>query len=78
MSAEHNQMLATLRAHFLARRDHYERAFRGDFRRPEEWFIEQRRSLADLSRLGAELKLIAANAESYEAWKASLPEGSSP
>lgn len=74
-SLSYAQMYDAARALYLARRNHIEQAKRGDFKRPPEWFTEQAHVLDEIAAMGAELRLIAAHAASYDAWKATLPKG---
>lgn len=66
------QLRDAARAFYLARRNHVEQATRGDFKRPTEWFSEQRGVLREIEMIGTELSFIASHAEAYVEWKASV------
>jgi hypothetical protein len=65
------------RAVYLGKRQWIEicAAATGRDNRPDAWFTEQASALNTIAQIGGELALIAANAASYDAWKATLPKG---
>jgi hypothetical protein len=66
------QLRDAARALYLARKNHIEQATRGDFKRPPEWFAEQRGVIREIELIGLELRFIADHAEAYESWKAAV------
>lgn len=63
-----------MRCTWLECRNHIDhcRTLKGRDARPDHWFAEQTARLEQYAFVGAELKFIAANAESYAAWRASV------
>lgn len=61
-----------MRGLYLATRDWIERAEKGQFKRPPEWFSSQNKQLRAIEAVGREFNFIADNVASYEAWKASI------
>jgi hypothetical protein len=47
-----------------------ERAEKGELKRTEAWVVRQKAILAALTIVGKDLNIIAANAASFEVWKA--------
>lgn len=62
-----------LRNVWLGQKNLLDRAVKGEIKRPPEQIERYRELLTAIGIAGAELVLIAANAESYDAWKRSLP-----
>ena len=71
-SVSYAEILNGLLAKYLGQRNHIDRAERGEFKRPPEWFQEQNYALRALKAAGIEFRIISENAVSYDAWKAGL------
>ncbi len=61
-----------MRADWLAKKHWIERAEKGEFKRPENWFIEQNTRLGEIREVGQLLNIIVANETSFAAWLASV------
>ena len=71
----YTQLRDAARAMYAARRNQIERAEAAHEwreKRPEVWFIEQRRRLQEIAQMGGELAFIADHEASYQAWKAGM------
>jgi len=73
-SPDYPSLYQEMRTLWCGYKDRVDRSTRGELKRSPAQIERYRQVCAAIAATGAELKIIAANQASYEAWKAGLPK----